>query len=409
MDVSVETAVPGAMALVQPRPWLALGVVFVSQLMVSFVPAIAPVLAVSMAPTLGVGAHSVGLFSALTYVVAIIGGLLAAPWIPWLGPVRSIQLMLGAAALAAVLAAMGNLAGVLLAALALGCALGIPHPAFTSLLGRHGPQHAIGLFLSARFAAAPLGIALAAWVVPPAAAAFGERAAIAAAGGACALVAVALGRSVAALDWRDGQRPRRLDVGGAIRLVLADPAMRRLGMVCLVYAMVQQGFLAYAVLLLVERGLPLKTAAALLGLSQVLAVLARIVIGHVSDRWVSPRLMLAVYGLAMGPAFIGLAALPRAPSMLLAGAVMGAVAVTAMGWPGLMTAQLLRLAPPGSIARCASGNQVFTFAGAVLGPLLLAALQACGVSYALACGALAALALCAGVAMLIPTSGSPSA
>lgn len=383
-----------------PRPWLALQVIFVSQVLISFIPAIAPVIAADMAPRLGVSAQRIGVFSALTYVWAIIGGLLVGPWIGWLGPVRSIQVMLMAAAVGALLAATGTLAGVLLAAFALGASLGFPHPAFTALLGRHAPKRSIGLFLSLRFAAAPIGIALAGLFVPGAVAMIGERWTIAAAAVACALVAIAVGRTVRVLDLRAGERPGRLDLTSSVREVMAHPALRRLALVCMVYAMVQQGFLAYAVLLLVTLGLSLKTAAALLAVSQVVSVVGRIVIGHASDRWVTPRGMLAVYGVGMGGACVGLAWLPLSPSMPLAAGVMALTAATAMGWPGMMAAQLLRLAPASRVAFISSGSQVFIFGGAVLGPYLIALMLGYGANYAVAFVGLGLLAVVAGLSML---------
>jgi MFS family permease len=385
----------------RPRPWLALLVVFGAQLLISFVAGIAPILAADMAPQLGVSAEKLGNFTALSYLAAIVGGLLVAPWIGWLGPIRSMQIMLLAAGAAALLAALGSLAGVVLAALALGTSLGFPHPAFTAILSRHAPRQSIGLFLSLRFAAAPVGLALAALILPAAAAAIGARWTIAAVSVACALAALAVGRAVPVLDWRVGKPPRRIELTSAVREVIGHPEMRRLALVSMAYAMVQQGFLTYAVLLLVGRGLALSTASTLLAMSQLISVVARIAMGHASDRWISPRAMLVVYGVSMGLACAALTRLPHSPSVLLAGSALGLVAATAMGWPGLATAQLLRLAPPARIARCSSGNQVFMFSGAVLGPWMLATLLTHGVDYSIAFIGLGALAIVAGVSMAV--------
>lgn len=382
------------------RPWLALLAIFVSQVLISCVPAIAPVIAPEMAPKLGVSAENIGVFSALTYVWAIIGGLFVGPWIGWIGPVRSMQIMLFAASLAALLATIATLAGVLLAALVLGVSLSFPHPAFTAVLGRHVPTRSIGFFLSLRFAAAPIGIALAGLIVPAAVDAIGERGVIGAASAACALAAFAVGRLVKVLDWRSGERPKRIDLTSSIREVLAQPGLRRLALVCMSFAMVQQGFLTYAVLLLVGLGLPLSTAAALLAMSQVVSVAGRITIGHASDRWVTPRRMLAVYGLGMGIGCLMLTQLPASPSLTLAACVMGLFAAMAMGWPGMMAAQLLRLAPPPRVALISSGSQVFMFSGAVLGPYLIATLLAFGYGYHLAFMGLGLLAAVGGLSML---------
>ncbi|MDP3519911.1 MAG: MFS transporter [Hydrogenophaga sp.] len=387
---------------VKPRPWTALKVIFVSQMLISFVPAIGPVLAADMAPRLGVNADRIGVFSALTYLWAIVGGVLVGPWIGWIGPVRAVQIMLLAAALGAWLAALGNLTGVLLAAVALGASLSFPHPAFTAILGRHAPRQSIGLFISLRFSAAPIGIALAGVLVPAAVNTLGERWTIAAAGMACALAAFSVGRTVKALDWRDALRPTRIDLTSAVRHVWAHPGLVRLALVCMVFAMVQQAFLAYAVLLLVSLGLPLPTSAGLLAISQIVAVIGRIVMGHASDRWVTPRAMLCVYGLGMGVACIALARLPASPGMPLVATVMALIAVTAMGWPGMMAAQLLRLSLASQVATNSSGSQVFIFSGAVVGPYLIAIALGWGAGYEWAFMGLGVLAILAGLSMLTP-------
>jgi len=50
--------------------------------------------------------------------------------------------------------------------------------------------------------------------------------------------------------------------------------------------------------------------------------------------------------------------------------VMGLVCAS---WPGLILAEVSRLAPPGGIAEAASGSTMITFAGYVVGPVLFAA------------------------------------
>jgi MFS family permease len=379
---------------------LALKVTVAAQALISLVPGIAPVIAAEMAPRLGTSPDRVGIFSAITYLAAMISGLLVAPWIGWLGPVRSTQIMLLMATVGVLLAAVGTLNGVVLAAVIIGASMGVPNPAFSAIMGRHAPRSAIGLYLSLRQAAAPAGIALAGLLVPLGTASFGWRGSLALAAAVCVLAALVIGRTVPALDWRDGGEPPRIDLGSSLFYVAQRPALRRLGVVSMVYGMLQQAFLAYSVLLLVQRDVPLSTAAALLSFSQLASVVTRITLGHVSDRWLTPRLLLGTYGLAMGAAFLMLAFLPHSPPLLVAGGAMAFTAATAMGWQGLMTAHLLRIAPQDQITRCASGNQVFTFAGAMLGPFLLAQLFGYGVQYVIAFVVLGAVAAVAGVSMI---------
>jgi MFS family permease len=379
---------------------LALKVTVAAQAIISLVPAIAPVIAAEMAPRLGTSPDRVGVFSAIAYLAAMVSGLMVAPWIGWLGPVRSTQIMLLTAAVGVLLAAIGTLNGVVLAALIIGASMGVPNPAFSAIMGRHAPCSAIGLYLSLRQAAAPAGIALAGLLVPLGIASFGWQGSLAMAAAVCVLAALAVGRTVRALDWRDGGEPPGIDLGSSLFYVAQRPALRRLGLVSLAYGMAQQSFLAYSVLLLVRRDVPLSTAAALLSVSQIASVVTRITLGHVSDRWLTPRLLLGSYGVAMGLAFLILAFLPHSPTLLVAGGAMAFTAATAMGWQGLMTAHLLRIAPQDQITRCASGNQVFTFAGAMLGPYLLSQLFGYGLQYTIAFVVLGAVAAISGVSMI---------
>src|SRR5947199_10210951 len=121
------------------RPWLALLVTFVAQLVVGFVAAIAPVVAPSVAPQVGVSPERVGLFSALVYFSAMVFGVLVSPWIVWAGPVRFTQILLLATGAGAALATLGSVGALLAAAVAIGAAVGCTNPAFNAILGRHVP------------------------------------------------------------------------------------------------------------------------------------------------------------------------------------------------------------------------------------------------------------------------------
>jgi predicted MFS family arabinose efflux permease len=205
----------------------------------------------------------------------------------------------------------------------------------------------------------------------------------------------------------DPRQPGPAPAGGSwaatLLTVVRHRGLRRLGLVSLAFAMVQQGFLTFSVLLLtLERGLPLATAAGLLAASQVACTFTRIALGHVADRWVAPQALLAALGFCMAASCIALGVLPAGAPLPLVALVMVAAGATTMGWNGVYFAQLLRTVPREELAASAGGTQFFTFAGAMAGPFLFAQLLQLGGSYTLGYACLAVLAAGAGITMLRP-------
>jgi MFS family permease len=179
-----------------------------------------------------------------------------------------------------------------------------------------------------------------------------------------------------------------------------DRALRRLSFASLFYALTQQLFLTFAVTWLVlHLRWSLPAAAGLLAASQVVAALARIVFGRLTDRWMPPGRLLAWLGWSMGFFCFGLAWLgPATPPALVVAAVL-ACSATAVGWNGVFFAGLARMAPPGRMAALSGGAQVFTFAGGMIGPLLFGELVRVGGSYPLAYALFALLPIAMGTVM----------
>lgn len=165
-----------------------------------------------------------------------------------------------------------------------------------------------------------------------------------------------------------------------------------------------------------ELGMSLASAGLLFAVTQMAGVVGRIVWGMSSDRWLVPRLQLALLGLGAGISSLGVAAFApdwSIASMMLVSVLIGS---TAVGWNGVMLSEVARLAPEGEVGTATGGTQMFTFGGAVFGPVLFALLVAATDSYALcfavasvpALAAGAGLLLCAGPAAERPDSGAPS-
>ena len=188
-----------------------------------------------------------------------------------------------------------------------------------------------------------------------------------------------------------------------------DRGLRRLGLVSLVYAMAQQGFLTFLVSLLhLQGGLSLAVAAAILAASQVASTAARVGFGHVADRWIPPSRLLGWLGVAMSLGLVLLAWLGSS-GHLIGSAFMALVCGTfAMGWNGVFFAELVRTAPRERLASAAGTTQFLTFSGAMSGPFLVAQWVGLGGSYAQGMLWMALLPMIIGV-MLLRRAAHPGA
>jgi MFS family permease len=193
---------------------------------------------------------------------------------------------------------------------------------------------------------------------------------------------------------RDHHHRAGRDLAGPLRLVLRDPPMRRLAFLAGSFSAVQMSFVAYLVTFLVEAvRLDLVAAGAILAAAQAAGIGGRILWGAVSGTFLSARCLLVLLGLAMAGASVAVAGFgPDTPIWVLY-----TVAVlfggSAIGWNGVMLAELARIAPPG-LAGVATGGSIFvTFAGVVLSPALFSGIVGIGLGYAAGFWMLGAVAL----------------
>jgi MFS family permease len=348
----------------------------------------ASVLAPAVAPTLGVAPERIGLYVAAAYLAAMLVGLRAGQGVTRWGAMPLSQAALAVAAAGALLAGAGPPAALLVAAALIGVGYGLINPAAAAVLVHHAPARARGLFFSIKQTGVPIGVALAGLLMPFGLAVHGWRPSVLALGGACAAGALALG----ALGRRLEPPPSAPSQDGALALlkqVWRTPALRRLSLASLAYAMTQQTFVTFVVSLLNLRlGWSLAAAAAVLSASQALATLARIGFGALADR-MSPARLLRALGAAMALCCLALAALaPGVPAAVAMAAAL-ACAATAMGWNGVFFAELSQRVPRDAMARISGATQFFTFAGGMLGPLVFGEALRAGSGYAMAWTALA--------------------
>lgn len=355
------------------------------QVLASMVLSTAAVLSPAVAPTLGLPPERVGVFVALAYLAAMAAGLPTGNWVARWGGVRVSQASLACLMLGTWLACTGEPWCLLPSALCIGFGYGLANPSATAVLARHVPAQASGLFFSMKQAGVPLGVALAGLCMPLGLHWLGWQTSVFVAGALCLTVGVWLWSTLSRLQPADELRALHsgarwwaplLDVG-------RDRELRRLGLVSLVYAMAQQGFLTFLVSLLhLQGGLSLAMAAAILAASQVASTAARVGFGHVADRWMSPPRLLGWLGIAMSLGLVLLAWVGTTGHVLGSGLIALVCGTFVMGWNGVYFAELVRTSPRERLASAAGTTQFLTFSGAMSGPFLVGQWVSAGGSYA---------------------------
>ena len=381
-------------------------ITFAIQTLVALAVYSAPVMAPVAGPALGFSAAAVGYYIAGSYFGSMIGSAAAGGWVARFGPIRVSQAALALCFAGQCLAASASPPLVMLGGLIVGLGYGPTTPASSAILVRT-PRAYFSLVFSIKQTGVPAGGALAGLLVPVLVLAVGWQWTAVAIGGACIVLALALGGVRATYDVDlDPRAPVSLRSAVApVRLVLADRRLRRLCVAGFVYGGVQITLVTYLVTFLVETfGLTLVLAGLVMAVAQLSSVTGRVLWGVLADRVFTRRTMLGLLGIGMGvSALIALAAGPAWPAWLLF-VYAAAFGATAVGWNGVFLAEVARIAPEGRASAATGGSLFFTFLGVVVTPPLFNAVFAFAGSYSVAYAVFAAPALAVGIWMLVRIS-----
>ncbi|HYG91764.1 MAG TPA: MFS transporter [Azospirillum sp.] len=356
-------------------------------------PAVAP----SIAETIGTTPALIGYQASLLYLGAMAAAAMGGEAIAVAGPCRTTQLCLLGCSIGLAATASASVLGIAVASVAVGAAYGMMNPAASHLLAMVTSGANRNVVFSIKQTGVPLGGVLAGLMLPALATAFGWRAAVLAAAALTAALALLLQPLRAALDAeRPARQPGRVSPFAGIALVWARPVIRCLVLTGLLLAAVQFTLTTFLVTLLVEDvGLSLLAAGLLLAVMQTTASVARIAWGWLADWRRDGNLVLT--GLAAGSALSTAALMALGPQWSQAAILplLVLVGASAAAWNGIFMAELARNAPPAPIGSVVGGGMVFTFAGALSGPALFAAVHALLGRYTLTCAILAALSAAA--------------
>jgi len=354
-----------------------------------------PVLVAYAAPDFGMPRANIGYQVGLVYLCAVFASAYGPRWLAIWGPARTTQIALLAAAMGVALLSFAEFAIAIPATILIGLAYGLTNPAASQLLGKLAPPSRRNMVFGLKQMGVPFGVALAGLMLPGTAEILGWRHAMLLAATMLLLMVIAL--QFKRRDWDQDRGAPAVQAGPL--LLLKSPALCVIGLAAACYALVQIGLAAHMVAMLIgDYGWDSVSAGALVGLCQVVGGLSRIGWALVADTRIGGQRALMLIG-ALSGIFLMMLPLVAGHQTLMLVLLFIAIGASTAGWNGVLVAESVRLAPPGA-AGAASGAVIsLSFAGAVLGPPLIAVLgqELHGYRYAFAVLAilpLAGAALC---------------
>lgn len=359
----------------------------------------ASVLAPDIAPRLGLGAHLIGVYTALVYLLAMASGTVTGTLVRRFGAIRVCQGTMLCNAAGVALLAVDSVPAAAASAVALGMAYGPFNPASAHILSGLATERWRPFVFSVKQSGVPLGGAMAGAMVPWLALEHGwQSACLTVAAGSLAVLFL-----VQPLRTRFdvGLRPERFSLRTAAltpaRLALGEPRARRytLGAFCFAGCQVSVG--AFMVVFMTERfEMDLVRAGAVFASLQAGAIAGRLGWGALAGARLSASRLLAliaaIEALMLLAAALSGPAWPMATVLVLA-ALLGA---TSFGWNGVLLAEVAAIAPAGRAGEATGGMQFVMFGGVVVFPPLFGVGVVLSGGYGVPFAALAGLAALAG-------------
>ena len=343
-----------------------------------------PVLATKIAAETGLAASLAGVHTALVYAGALLSGPFTQGFLARFGGIRVCQVGLCVIALALAVATIGHPLALLVSALLAGVGHAPITPAGSHLLFARTPPHRRSLIFGLKQTGVPAGAMLVAGLAPLAALALGWRGGVLAMAVFSLMLAAALQPLRAELDADRGHGTAASPLADAARslgLLASQPRLRALTMMACGYGVAQFCFGSFFVVWQVEvLGWGLAEAGLYLAIAQASGVLGRIAWAVLADRLgAQPVLSALGIGLVLAAIALALAGPGWPPALIIAaGMMMGA---TAVGWNGVLLAEVARVAPAGQVGGATAALGVAFGATMVVMPSLFTLLVATTGSY----------------------------
>ncbi len=319
-----------------------------------------------------------GAFTAVVYFGAMVSGLASARHITRIGSIRMSQLCLLSAACGLMLVEAGT-AFALVGALFIGMGYGPLTPTSSEILSRATPRERRNFVFSIKQTGVPIGGAAAGALLPFAIEAGGWRAGPACGAIACLVIAAAVEPARRSLDLSGivppplSGRARLHAFVDPLRMMMADPVLRRLGLTAFCLAAVQLAMTTHMVSFLGRGlGLALPVAGSMLAALQVSGICGRLAGGWFADRLGNAGTVLSIQAAiivltAAGFSLVALTMRDDAATRTVLLLLSIAFGATALGWNGTLIAELTSSSPPGREAAATAGMMAFTSFGGITG------------------------------------------
>lgn len=345
------------------------------------------------------------------YAAAIVGSVATSMLLARFS-IRFIQLaaLLATGAGYALFAQVGTapfaLATAILGIVLMGLAYGVIVPSGSIALAQCYSQKMQPLVVSVRQTGVPAGTAIVALTAPAAAYAYGWEAMTPIVWCFLVLTALFSVRGLKPFKTKTARPPGRVHLLSAWQVALSAPATRRLALVAGAYGINQAALTTYLVTSLVWfHDMSVSRAAGFLAVATVAGATARIVFGVTSVRFGRADLHLGLLGLLSGAAWLLLLwPTPSFFQIFIGSALLG---ISAMGWNGILLAQIGLAAPKGKTAEAISSGTSFAYLGVLVAPLIYVQLDHVLNSRKAALAGLSFLAIAAGAALLWPSKPAP--
>lgn len=364
--------------------WLiALGSTLIIQIAVSFLSQAMSVLAPSLTEAAGVPPEQIGWLAAIVAIGTVwflMGGM---RFMADVGPIRLLQTGVLLSSFGMLLALFGFWPATLLSALLVGFGYGPAPPAGNQVLMNTAPQKHRALIFSIKQSGAPLGSALAGFLLPYLTNRFSWTVALSVAASLGALTALLVEPYRSRLD----ARPTRWNGStfrGLInpRMVVApfsamkgSPALQLFAYAGFAFAVVQGAVFALFVTFLVQvADTDLARAGAAFATMQLTGAAARIVVGWISDRVSFPLLVIGGLGLGGSVTMMMVGAIKPDSSWTVVLLLSALAGFCVASWNGVLLSEIAKASPVGQVGQTTSGATFFIFIGYALGPAAFAAI-----------------------------------
>lgn len=293
-----------------------------------------------------------------------------------------------------------SLASAILGTMLMGLAYGVIVPSGSIALAQSYSPRMQPLVVSVRQTGVPVGTALVALVAPAAASRYGWQAMTPMIGFSLMMTALLCIPGLRPLGTKISRPPGRTHLLSAWQTALSTPATRRLALVAGAYGINQAALTTYLVISLVWfQGMSVSRAAGFLAIATIAGASARVVFGVTSVRYGRADLHLGLLGILAGIAWLLLLWPTQSFLQIFIGSI--CLGLSAMGWNGILLAQIGLVAPEGRTAEAVSTGTSFAYLGVVIAPLLFVKLEQLFGSKEAALAGLSMTAIAAGTGLLI--------